>query len=275
MMKRTLDLAKEAGVELRGVLTWAFTFPGSPLFAGYRALATNGIHLPVLNAFKLLGKLRGDRLPLVSSGARPMSDILESSVRGEPDVDALAAIDGDRVRILVWHYHDDLIDAASASVTLDVSVPASFGADVALTHTRVDDTHGDAFTVWQSQGSPEAPSTSELAALQAGMEPVVLSRDGAMVEDGVVTVSFDLPRFGLTLLELEPLDASEPAAPPASGAGCSFSSARSPRAPLALWLALGVALYHCRRPARGARRASLEARPASMQQLVRDWRYPQ
>ena len=81
MMKRSLDLADEAGVNLRGVLTWAFTFPDSPYFAGYRALATNGIHLPVLNAFKLLGSLSGDRLPVTSSGARPLDDILANGVR--------------------------------------------------------------------------------------------------------------------------------------------------------------------------------------------------
>ncbi len=94
MMKRSLDLADQVGVDLRGVLTWAFTFPGTPYFAGHRALSTNGIHLPVLNAFKLLAALRGARLPVTSNGARPLDDLLENGVRAEPDVDALAAIEG-------------------------------------------------------------------------------------------------------------------------------------------------------------------------------------
>jgi xylan 1,4-beta-xylosidase len=34
MMKRSLDLAAEEGVNLRGVLTWAFTFPDTAYFAG-------------------------------------------------------------------------------------------------------------------------------------------------------------------------------------------------------------------------------------------------
>ena len=70
MMKHTIDLEAQEGVKLGGVLTWAFTFPGTPYFAGYRALATNGINLPVMGAFKLLGRLAGTRLPLTSSGAR-------------------------------------------------------------------------------------------------------------------------------------------------------------------------------------------------------------
>ena len=70
MMKHSLELEAEVGVKLGGVLTWAFTFPGTPYFAGYRTLATNGINLPVMGAFKLLGRLAGTRVPLTSSGAR-------------------------------------------------------------------------------------------------------------------------------------------------------------------------------------------------------------
>lgn len=74
MLKRSIDLADEMGVDLRGVLTWAFTFPGSAYFAGYRELSSNGVHLPVLNAFKLLGSMSGARLPLASSGAVALSE---------------------------------------------------------------------------------------------------------------------------------------------------------------------------------------------------------
>ena len=64
------------GVTLGGLLTWSFTFPGTPYFAGYRTLATNGINLPVMSAFKLLGRLAGTRLPVTSSGARALDDML-------------------------------------------------------------------------------------------------------------------------------------------------------------------------------------------------------
>ena len=267
MMKRTLDLASEVGVNLRGVLTWAFTFPGSPYFAGYRALATNGIHLPVLNALELLGSLSGDRLPVASSGARPLSDILESSVRGQPDVDALAAIDGDRIQILVWNYHDDLVGAQPAAVTLQVSLPPAFGASnpsrpVRVTHTRVDEAHGDAFTVWVSQGSPEAPSAPELAALREAMTPVALDLGPvARAANGAVSVSFELPRFGVSLLELTPLSGSERVVSPSSGASCAFRRAVSSPTPL-LALSVAAALARRRRFAVRARRASNEARMA-------------
>ncbi len=205
MMKRSLDLAEVNGVNLKGILTWAFTFPGSPYFAGYRALSTNGIHLPVLNAFKLLAQLEGERLPVVSSAARPMSDLLNNSVRAEPDIDALSAIDGEQIRILVWHYHDDLVDAPSHQVDLQVSLPTEFGNIVALTHTRVDATHGNAYATWEAQGREESPSMVQLEELRRSMAPVIVESGKVLgVQGRRVTFSFELPRFGLSLLTLVP-----------------------------------------------------------------------
>ena len=38
-------------MNLEGALTWAFEFEDEPYFAGFRALSTNQIDLPVLNVF--------------------------------------------------------------------------------------------------------------------------------------------------------------------------------------------------------------------------------
>src|SRR5215471_15474492 len=59
---RILELADRYKVNLAGVLTWAFEFEGQPYFAGFRTLATNGIDKPVLNAFRMLGRMGGNRL---------------------------------------------------------------------------------------------------------------------------------------------------------------------------------------------------------------------
>jgi xylan 1,4-beta-xylosidase len=248
MMKRSVELAAQEGVTLRGVLTWAFTFPDTPYFAGYRALTTNGIQLPVLNAFKLLGSLSGERLPVTSSGARSLAEILANSVRQEPDVDALASIDGDRIEVLVWNYHDDLVEFEPAAVLLDVSVPFAFGANAVVTHTRVDDKHGNAHAVWVSQGSPATPSAVEFAALREAMEPVVLERERVVsVAGGTVSLSFDLPRFGISLVSLAPSNAGEREASPASDAGCSCGLTAPARTPLPALLALPLAVGLVRR----------------------------
>jgi xylan 1,4-beta-xylosidase len=228
-MKRTLELEARAGVNLMGVLTWAFMFDGEPIFAGHRTLATNGIHKPVLNAFKLLGALGGNRLPVTSSGALTLDQILASSVRGQqPDVDAMATRDGSRVQVLVWNYHDDLVTVAAAPVRVNVTLPAGWGTRATVTHLRVDEAHGDAHTVWLGQGSPATPSAAQRAALVAAMEPAPLEPTRAVdVVGGAVTLDFDLPRFGVSLVTLVPqlpTDAGAPDAPldagsPDGGAG--------------------------------------------------------
>ncbi len=204
MMKRSLELAREMGVKLEGILTWAFTFPDTPYFAGYRALTTRGIHLPVLGAFKLLGALRGDFVPTASSGAHALASLLEGGVREEPEVDALAALDRDTLRVLVFHYHDDLVEAEPATVRLRVSLPKSFGDSLTLSEKRVDDIYGNAFSTWKAQGSPAAPSEQQLEALHAAANALdVGSARTLEVESGIATIELELPRFGLALLTLK------------------------------------------------------------------------
>jgi len=206
MMKYTLELEAAVGVKLGGLLTWAFTFPGTPYFAGYRALATNGINLPVLSAFELLGRLAGTRLPVISSGARALDDILANGVRAEPDVDGLATRDGDAVQVLLWNYHDDIVSVAATPVHLAIAVPASFEPSARVSHLRVDERHGDAYSVWVSSGMPASPSAAQVAALQQAMNPASLVPDGtvAVAADGAIAVDFDLPRFGVSLVTIRP-----------------------------------------------------------------------
>ena len=112
-------------------------------------------------------RLDGTRLPVTSTGALTLDAILANSVRGQADIDAMATLNGQKIQVLVWNYHDDLVTAAAASVRVSVKVPASFGTRLAVSHLRVDDTHGDAYTVWTSQGSPASPSAAQIAALKA------------------------------------------------------------------------------------------------------------
>jgi len=67
-LAREYVLADRHGVNLRGALTWAFEFEDQPYFAGQRVLATNGIDLPVLNVFRMLGRMSGERVATSSSG---------------------------------------------------------------------------------------------------------------------------------------------------------------------------------------------------------------
>jgi xylan 1,4-beta-xylosidase len=203
MMKYSLDLAEREKVNLKGALTWAFMFDGMPWFEGYRTLSTNGIHKPVLNAFKMLGQMKGDELPLTSDGTVGLDQILKSSVRLQPDINGMAVADDQSVRILIWNYHDFLVPAESASIKLKVKLPPDFGSKAKLTHYRIDDTHSNAYTKWLELGSPQNPSPEMLAELRAAMELEMIKPSSFInISNNQVSLQFDLPRFGLSLIVL-------------------------------------------------------------------------
>ena len=227
MMKRSLELEAQVGVKLGGVLTWAFTFPNTPYFAGYRSLSTNGINLPVLGAFKLLGRLAGSRLPLTSSGARPLDDIVANGVSGQPEIDGMATRDGDAIQVLVWNYHDDLVPSPASPVHLAIKLPPGFGPRVRASHLRLDESHGDAYTAWVAQGMPASPTALQVATLKKVMDPSPLTPDRtlALNANGSVELDFDLPRFGVSLITLLPtageLDDGDPTSAGPSAGSCA------------------------------------------------------
>lgn len=241
MMKRSLDLATEVGVHLQGILTWAFTYPDSPYFSGQRVLSTRGIHLPVLNAFKLLGSLRGKRVPASSDGAIPLSDVLASGFRDQPDVDVLGVAEDDRVQVLIWNYHDDLLDAEPVDVQLKVSLPSAFARGVRIKHQRVDEEHGNAVTAWEAMGSPEMPSDSQLSQLREAMESLDLEPPRIVAApSGSLSLAFPLPRFGLSLLTLTPASDDDLARNEAASCSCRLGPSPKAKDPIALALLVGL-----------------------------------
>ena len=123
---RTYELADLHQVNLLGAVTWAFLFEEQPYFDGFRDLATNGINKPVLNSFRMLGQMIGDRVQVSSSAGLTVEEIRDRGVRGAPDISALAARSPRSATVLVWNYHDDDLPAAAAPVTLTLT---AFRAD--------------------------------------------------------------------------------------------------------------------------------------------------
>ena len=85
---RTYELADLHQVNLLGAVTWAFLFEDQPYFDGFRDLATNGINKPVLNSFRMLGQMSGDRVQAVSSAGLPVEEIPARHREALPDPEA-------------------------------------------------------------------------------------------------------------------------------------------------------------------------------------------
>jgi xylan 1,4-beta-xylosidase len=201
---RKHQLAAKHGVNLEGALTWAFEFEDQPYFAGFRVLSSNGINHPVLNVFRMFSQMSGKRLTTVSDAEIPLMEIVKKGVRKTPDVAALASLDGNRLAVMVWHYHDDDVEGPSAAVTLSLpGLPIAKG-EAQLSHFRIDETHSNAYTLWKALGEPQTPTAAQYAELeQAGKLAMLGAPSPVIIQDHQVKLDFSLPRQGVSLLVLE------------------------------------------------------------------------
>jgi xylan 1,4-beta-xylosidase len=201
---RHYALADKHGVNLVGALTWAFEFENQPYFAGFRVLATNGVPLPVLSVFRMLGRMSGERLRVTSAADPGVEAILAAGVRGRPDVSALASRDGRSVSVLLWHYHDEDVAGPDADVTLSLaSLPYADGP-VRMRRFRVDGRHGNAFERWKAMGSPQDPTPQQRAELVRSGRLTELAAETLTVRRGEATARLRLPRQAVALLEIAP-----------------------------------------------------------------------
>jgi len=198
---RTYELADLHKVNLFGAVTWAFLFEGQPYFDGFRDLATNGLDKPVLNVFRMLGKMRGDRLRVESGGALPLAAVRDTGVRDAPDVNAIASRSERSVEVLVWNYHDDDLPATASTIELTIQgIPVK---SVRVTHERVDGDHSNAYDAWKRLGSPQPPSPDQYKTLERDGRLQVLEPERRVdTAAGEGRITFTLPRQGVSLLRL-------------------------------------------------------------------------
>jgi xylan 1,4-beta-xylosidase len=207
---RTYELARKYGLTVEGSVTWAFEFENQPYFAGFRELATNGIDKPVLNVFRMMGKLGGNWVQTESSASLSLEDIEQVGASGSPDINAVAtasspAASGEHeVSILVWNYHDDDVAAPEATMVLNVQgLSPGVGKPVNLEEFRMDREHSNSFAVWQQMGSPAQPTPDQQEKLEAaGALQQVKLLQPVTVESGTASITLQLPRQGVALIRL-------------------------------------------------------------------------
>lgn len=198
---RTYQLADVRGVNLVGAVTWAFEFEGQPYFDGFRDLATNGVAKPVLNVFRMLGQMGGDRVRVASTGALRLEAVRDSGVRVHPDVDALASRTERAIAVLLWNYQDDDLPAPPAKVELWIDgVPTG---EPTIAHYRIDAEHSNAYELWKTLGSPQRPTAAQYRALErAGQLQLLEPARRLSTSNGRVGVTFALPRQGVSLVKV-------------------------------------------------------------------------
>ena len=145
---------------------------------------------------------------------------------------------GEQIAVLIYNSRDKIMASGVTPVTLRLT-GLPFDAAM-LAHYRIDEAHGDPFVVWESYGAPTFPTAEHYAAMRAVQEIALLEEprevfccgrspdratpepgtvgdrpEQAFATDGALTLAFDLPLPGVSLVLLS----VKPANPPAKIAG--------------------------------------------------------
>lgn len=198
---RIYELMDQHKVNLRGAVSWSFEFEDQPWFAGFRDLATHGVDKPVLNIFRMFGKMNGQRLAVQSATGLKAADIIANGVRSGSDVNAIASKSPNSICVLVWNYHDDNLPGPAAPVELIVNGLGK--TKMQVRHFRVDNQHSNSFETWKSMGSPQQVSAEQYKVLEkAGQLQELVPPTSTTAINGQTTLSFDLPRQGVSFVQL-------------------------------------------------------------------------
>ena len=186
-----------------GAVSWSFEFENQPWFYGFRDLATNGVDKPVLNVFRMFGKMKGKRVAVESNSMYPLQTVLDSSIRQQrSDIGALASKDGHTAAVMIWNYHDADKQANTANIQVQVNGVAA--NKVTVTRYRVDEVHSNAYEAWKKMGSPQQPTSKQVALLeQKGQLQTMGSPYAIKSNAGVLTLPVSLPAQGVELIKLD------------------------------------------------------------------------
>jgi xylan 1,4-beta-xylosidase len=199
---RIYDMADYYGVNLVGAVNWSFEFENQPWFSGFRSLATNGVDKPVLNVFRMLGMMSGNRVEVSGDLRYNFKTICDSGVRGErTDISALARKNKNVVTVLLWNYHDLDIQDTGSPVVLNIrGIPAERAT---VTHYRIDNEHSNSYEVWKKMGSPQNPTVDQIGKLEkAGQLEMLSEPSETRIKDSIATVRMQLPRQAVSLVQI-------------------------------------------------------------------------
>lgn len=199
---RIYDINAHYGTNLIGAMNWSFEFENQPWFYGFRDLATNGVDKPVLNVFRMLGMMLGNRVEVSGNFSYDYQSIIDSSVHGkQTDINAIAAKSKNSLTVMLWNYHDDDMQDNGSPVMLSLQhIPVKRAK---LYHYRIDSDHSNAYEVWKKMGSPQQPTEQQYQELEKAGQLALLSVPKEVtMKNGTLTVDMQLPRQSVSLVRL-------------------------------------------------------------------------
>ena len=194
-------LADEYKANLVGVVSWSFEFENQPWFAGFRDLATNGVDKPVLNVFRMFGMMKGKRVNVSGTRMYDLKTFVDSSVRKQTDIGAIAAKDKNSATIMVWNYHDE--DKQEAAEEINIIIDGLMAKAITVTEYRIDNEHSNSYEVWKKMGSPQNPTAEQITVLEKAGQLQMMNKPVKMKANSKMILKIQLPRQGVSLLKLD------------------------------------------------------------------------
>jgi xylan 1,4-beta-xylosidase len=202
-LKDTITLARGSGVNLTGVVTWSFEFEDQPYFEGFRELATNGLDKPVLNTFRILGMLGGERVKLTSTGSAATEAVAQPGDSIIEGVDGIATLGERELDVMVWNYREEDVSGPVRKVGVKINRLPAAARNAKAEEFRVDGRNSNSYASWRKMGSPQNPTAAEYKKLQAaGRLQKVGKPKLAHTAAGAYLVTLDLPQQSVSLLRL-------------------------------------------------------------------------
>jgi len=194
------ELAREMGMDIRP-LAWAFMFEGERCFEGTRTFSTQGIDKPMMQLFRLMGKMGTQEVELTSEGAQDISRYADTYGLGElPDINGRATAQDGKAQILLFSHHDDWDEDRDAEVTLTV---AGIQGDCRKAEiTYLDKHQANTYTAWMEEGSPDWPDRDTLNRIK--MAEIFLTMEGEFpVENGEIHIPLMMQAHSIVLVEVK------------------------------------------------------------------------
>ncbi len=201
-LARIYDINEYYGTNIIGAVNWSFEFENQPWFYGFRDLATNGVDKPVLNVFRMLGMMQGNRVAVKGTLEYDFKSICDSGVRSKTtDINGLASKTTYSIAILLWNYHDkDIQDDGSR---VHVTVKNISAKSAMLYHYRIDKNHSNSYEVWKKMGSPQNPISEQIQEFEkSGQLEMINEPTRIQNENNQFGIELQLPRQAVSLLKL-------------------------------------------------------------------------
>jgi hypothetical protein len=161
------------------------------LFAGWPALYTlqGPVRTSVGSALNLYNRLKGTEVNTNS---------------GNTDVGAISALssDGTTLRVLAYSCSDYRPDITTRSATIRISWPYASNKSFVVTKSMVDANNANPRTLWESMGSPNIATASQLKSLKSAAVIPQSTFNETGDSSGNITITTTLNRPAVQLFEL-------------------------------------------------------------------------